>query len=486
MNRKIQLNNYINKDKKIYNIRASDNNNLSQLKQFLIFSKSFNKDDDEINNENNLEKYNIKHMEKLEYEFELRRLKKKLGALKKENKEINEKLDKIKNKNENMEKDIIQNENEDILLNDIILLNKQYMANNSRVSTENEFNNQNNNDKFSLENVILNIMDLKFDYDNNLLINEFIDGVNNLLNLSLSNQFNDKNNQNINLLDKINQLIDLKNNLYNNINKYDYLIKENIKYNNYFTSLINNLNLNNIYELDEFIKQLYIKNIKENNHMQKITETLINESILSKPKNGIKNHFYSFNNLINSVNQTINNNDNDNDNDNDNMENYKLQNLLIYKNSDSRINQNKVDYYLINRARKLKNNIKKNSLNKAEHIDIIHSRSNNKNLSYQKNNNISLNYSEKYYSTYNNRNKKKKKININLFNQRNNNFNKYRDKININGNQNNLFNTEEDINDIKYYNINEDNKVNKQINNNYLDKKIYGHVKNHSVIIFNK
>ena len=470
MNRKIEINNYINKDKKIYNIRASDNNNLNRLKQFLFFSKSFNKDD-EINNESKLEKYNIKHMEKLEYEFELRRLKKKLYSLEEKNKQINEEIDKIKNKNENMEKDIFQNENEDNLLNNIILLNKQYMAD-SRVNSENEFN-QNNISKFSFENIILNIMDLKFDYDNNLLINEFIDGVNNLLNISLPNQNNENNNQNNNILAKINQLIDLKNNLYNSINKYDYLLKENNKYKNYFTSLINNLNLNNIYELDEFIKKMYIKNIKENNHMRKITETLINETILSKPKKEIKNHFYSFNKLVNSASQSIDNNDN--------MEDYKLQNFLMNKHSDSRINQKRVDFYLINRARKLRNNLNKKNFNKTEEID--RNQSHNKNSFYQKRSNISLNYSEKY-STYNNRNKKKKKININLFNQRNNNFYKIKNKSNINGNQNNLFNTEEDINDIKYYNINE--VKNKQENNNNLDKKFVGHVRNHSVIIFNK
>ena len=73
-----------------------------------------------------------------------------------------------------------------------------------------------------------------------------------------------------------------------------------------------------------------------------------------------------------------------------------------------------------------------------------------------------------------------------MFNQRNNNFYKIKNKSNINGNQNNLFNTEEDINDIKYYNNNEVNKINKQENNNNLDKKFVGHVRNHSVIIFNK
>ena len=211
--------------------------------------------------------------------------------------------------------------------------------------------------------------------------------------------------------------------------------------------------------------------------MRKITETLINESTLSKPKKEIKYNFYSFNQLFNSVTQSISYNDN--------MDNYNLQNFRINKNSDSQINQKKIDFYLINRTRKIRNNLNSKTFNKTDHTDIIRNQGSNKKSFYHKNNNKSVNYSEKY-SKYNNRNKKKKKININLFNKRNNNYYKINNKFNINGNQNSLFNTEEDINDIKYFNINEDNEIKKQINNNNLDNKFYGHVKNHSAIIFNK
>ena len=476
INKNIQITSFINKDKNLYKLRPYSNNNSNKIRQLFYFNKSIEKND-EINKEEKTKHYNAKHIEKLEYEFEIRLLKKKINILKKENKEIKEKLNKIKNINENMENNLTGNGNN--LLNDIILLNKQYMSYNR----EYEFNNKNINDKLYFENIILNIMDLKYIYDNDLLINEFIDGVNKLLNISLLSQNNEKSNLN-NLVEKINQLIDLKNNLYNNINKYEYLLKENNKYYIYFTSLLNNLNLKNIFELDKFIKNAYIKNIKENDHMKKITDTLFNESLSTNQKTERKNH-HSSNQLMNSYSKSINNIINN--------KNYKLQNFLNNKKSDSRINPNKIDYFLINRRRKYSNNFTKKTLNRTERIENISNsyitNQDDKNTVYQHNKNNSLAYSIKPYTTTNKR-RKKRKININLFEQRNNDFYRINNKFNKtdNINQNGLLNNDNDMNDIKYYNnINEKNTINKQVNNNNnFDKNFYGHVKNHSVIIFNK
>ena len=475
INKNIQITSFINKDKNLYKLRPYSNNNSNKIRQLFYFNKT-NKKNDEINKEEKTKHYNSKHIEKLEYEFEIRLLKKKINILKKKNKEIKEKLNKIKNINENMENNLTGNGNN--LLNDIILLNKQYMSYNR----EYEFNNKNINDKLYFENIILNIMDLKYIYDNDLLINEFIDGVNKLLNISLLSQNNEKSNLN-NLVEKINQLIDLKNNLYNNINKYEYLLKENNKYYIYFTSLLNNLNLKNIFELDKFIKNAYIKNIKENDHMKKITDTLFNESLSTNQKTERKNH-HSSNQLMNSYSKSINNIINN--------KNYKLQNFLNNKKSDSRINPNKIDYFLINRRRKYSNNFTKKTLNRTERIENISNsyitNQDDKNIVYQHNKNNSLAYSIKPYTTTNKR-RKKRKININLFEQRNNDFYRINNKFNKtdNINQNGLLNNDNDMNDIKYYNnINEKNTINKQVNNNNFDKNFYGHVKNHSVIIFNK
>jgi hypothetical protein len=492
------FNNIINsKYNNIFDINIKDNNNNIQkdlMKTINTHSKRYNStyinpiwkdklnkiDNDNSNYCNNSDIIANESMNNLEvdlnYKFEIRLLKKKINILKKENKEIKEKLNKIKNINENMENNLTGNGNN--LLNDIILLNKQYMSYNR----EYEFNNKNINDKLYFENIILNIMDLKYIYDNDLLINEFIDGVNKLLNISLLSQNNEKSNLN-NLVEKINQLIDLKNNLYNNINKYEYLLKENNKYYIYFTSLLNNLNLKNIFELDKFIKNAYIKNIKENDHMKKITDTLFNESLSTNQKTERKNH-HSSNQLMNSYSKSINNIINN--------KNYKLQNFLNNKKSDSRINPNKIDYFLINRRRKYSNNFTKKTLNRTERIENISNsyitNQDDKNTVYQHNKNNSLAYSIKPYTTTNKR-RKKRKININLFEQRNNDFYRINNKFNKtdNINQNGLLNNDNDMNDIKYYNnINEKNTINKQVNNNNFDKNFYGHVKNHSVIIFNK
>ena len=480
----IQVNKLKNKKDYLNNTKIR-NSSANKIRRFFSFTQSYiNHTDHRNNKEKKIIKYNFNNLEKLEYEFEVRNLKKKLNSLKNENNNINTKLNEIQIINKNLENSIYNNENEKNLLNDIIMLNRQYMINNNKNGNENEIeydidniNNQNNdNYNYALDNIILNIMDMKFNYDKNLLMDEFTNGINKLFNESLSNKNNTFDfNFNIkdNILEKINKIIDKNNNLNNSINKYKYLSKENNRYKNYCTYLINDLNLKNISELDKFIKDLYIQNIRENNQMRKLQITLMNQSS-SKTKKVRKKLYSSSNKLISSVNKSI---------ENTNTHQYTNYKYNYNKKSDSNINNKKNIYYLINRRKQ--NDLNGKILNRTEQLDNNHI-INFKNLKidtfYKKNKNELFSSEDKNYN-YNK--SSKKKINMEFYNQRNNNYG-IKKIFNTNINQHSLFKNERNMEDIKYFNNIEKNRIGKQLNSNNFDRDFYGNVKNHSVIIFNK
>ena len=461
INKMVESYRFMSPDNNLNNLKNNqkNNNGINKIRNVFSFKELFtNNTENKISHKNIIKNYDYNSRENLEYEFEIRNLKKRLNLLMKEKKEINEKLSDLKIINKDLENDLFQNKEEQEILNDIVILNRQNMLYNNQSGIENEINGQNKND-LSFNNIILNIMDIKFDYDNNLLKDEFINGINILFNLSLNiNRDNNKN-----LMKKINKIIDDQNNLNNNINKYKYQLKENKKCFEYFESLLNFLNLNNISELDPFIKNLYVRNIKENNHMKKIKNTLMNDSSSSKPKKVRKNHYYSSNRIINSYSQTMEKNNKYN----------RLKDFLNSKKSDSRINQNKINYYMSNRRKY--NNLNSKIFNRTEKIGnfdnnyIINFQNQDNNYEFLSKNNVknnSLLFSENRQNNYPDK-RKKNRINLNFYDKRNNNH--------TNRNKNRLFNTEEDIEDIKYFD-----------NINNFNKNYYGHVKNHSVIIFNK
>jgi hypothetical protein len=296
LNKKFQRNNFYGKNI-LYNMKIKSSSDNRKIRNFFSFDETYDKsneikninyninlnnishDDNDYNNidnKNGVSLYKKNNMEKLEYEFEIRRLKREYDMLQKENIKIKENIENVKIKNTNLENNIFKNEDQQKILNNLLLVNKQYILYGSPNGIENEFSNKNGNDNYSIDNLILNIMDIKYYYENNLLINEFIEGINKILaTVPLSNNGNNDDN---NLIKKINELIDIKNNLDNNNNKYKYFLEKNNNYYFYYTNLLNNLNLNNFTELEDFIKNLYIKNLKDNDHMQKIQNTLMSES----------------------------------------------------------------------------------------------------------------------------------------------------------------------------------------------------------------
>ena len=485
------LNKNNQKNKKNIKYRTSNNNTINKIRHFFSFNRPFlynvgiqnennNKNELGINHYNNNNKNNIT---KLEYEYEIRNLKRKLVLLKNENKEINKKLDNIKIINDDIEKDIedilYQEQTKENIINNLYILNEQFMEYNN----ENELENKGNNN-ILFENIALNIMDIKYFYENNKMIDNFIEGVNKLLKSQLLYQNNDYN-DNHNIFEKINELIDTKNNLENNINKYKYLLKENHKYYIYFISLLHKLNLNNIKELFDFIQQIYINNINENNHMKKLQITLMDGVTSPSNRKENKRSLYSSNRLTNSFSQKIN------------VNNFSsIHSFIKSKNSDSKLRQKSINNYL--ESRRKPHNLTQKELFKTEQIDSIgksqiiniNNRNNNKiyNSFYKINNsNNSFLYTEKSANSYYSKKRRKIKININNYNNRNEDYNGGKKVINLHSKKNNLFNNEEDIGNIKYFDNNDKNKYEKFKTNNVLRKNnFYNHVKNRSAILFNK
>ena len=519
-NKNLYKNNYINGDNNnLYNIKiqsgfqSSDkihrhhHHVISMDKLNTNYDNSENmkkyKDDTYINkndkdNDNNNNNMNINDMGKLEFEFELRHLKKKRNLLKKTNSEIITKLEEIKNKNIKMKNKILQEQkhNENII-NNIILLNKNYSMNNNPNGLESfeSISNRSNSEEIPFKNIILNVMDIKFEYENNILFNNFIEGINELLNISFLNNSN----FNESILNKVNELIKIKNNLNQSNDKYKYLIEENNKYLLYFNNLIKVLNIQNFDELENFIQNTFVKNIKENERMKKIKNALITESTpdknkIKKEKENIKRKIS--NQYINNLSQTILNNNNTNNNNNY----YKLQKIYIDKSINSNSNNSnnkkvkqKINNYIYSKRKDLNNNYQPGILNRTEKVDnlninrytlddqnlqndlqplLYEKEKRNKYIpsNYGLNRNYKMNISENNKNNENNENNNTLKKN-NCYNGNINYFNRY--------SQNN-FNNEDDI---VFLNKNEETKI-----NNNFDKLSLGIIKNNSAfnIIFNK
>ncbi len=439
---------YFSFDEKYSNKKKLNSNNSS------IDNEYKHKNANGALNNINWNKRNKKNkMEKLEYEFEIRRLKRKLEKIKKENIEIKDKLNDIKEKNINLEKKILNDDGEKSILKEIILLNKQNAFDNSN-GIDIKYDNQSkkDNDSDSFDELILNIMDIKYFYENSLLTNEFINGVNKLLyGVPLPINGN-KNTQN--LIKSINELINIKSNTIYINNKYRNLLQDNYNYYLFVNDLKKKLNLNEFSELDKLIKNIYF-NIKDNEPLQKFQKVLVKE-FSSAQKNNEKNKLYGSSNLI------LNNKKN-------NKINYytKLQNYL---NANKGISRDKQKNAINHFDKKCKKNLD-NYLSQTEKNDSL-----SKNNTVRNTDDSFFNINNYYQTFYNKNNsyedKKKKKINLYYLDN----------DIKINKN-NNLINNEKS-NDFKYNNSNFGYVIEKTYNKN--DDNLYKHAKNHSTLVFNK
>ena len=462
---------YMSLDKLITNYDNNENNEI--IKDFKESSISIN----DLNNMGNLE-----------YEFEIRHLRKKKNLLKQKNKEMIVKLDEIKNNNVKIENSIIEEQrNNQKIINNITILTKNYIIHNNPNGLESieSSSYRSLSDEFSLKNLILNIMDIKFDYENNTLFNKFIEGINELLNIPLLNN----NNFNDNILKKIREAINIEKSLEKSNDKYRQIFMENNKYLKYFKNLLNELNLKSFEEFYEYVQNLFVKNIKENERMKQIKKALINDSTADsqrflKEKENIKRKIA--NQYSHSVNQTIFNNNNNcykikksliNKDDNERLKQIKINNYIYSKRKENIVNSHKI---LLNKTDK---NDKHLIINNKRKLDEDNFQNNYKTFLYENektNKYIPLNYEQKplYKKNISENNKTKEKINSfikhNYYNGINNIYDRYLNYNNYNQNED----------DILYLNAREEEKI----GDNIFNRKPLSQTKNHSAfnIIYNK
>ena len=230
--------------------------------------------------------------DKLEYEYELRILRRKIESLKEENQTLKNKVINLKDKNDYIEYNINsirntysnnntnnnyeENKNDNKLLDDISnikykkrLIEKIIKICKNNINYYNSYENNNNKKESSILNLLLNIMDFRYSYENALLNNSFFSGIE----MIIQNGHNNKNfyvNNKNKIVNYINDLINKEkklkkiNEVYKNSKKYYDLCK-------HFSSVKN---------IDNYLNKIIAKNIKVEQSINKIRNVLKNENLL--------------------------------------------------------------------------------------------------------------------------------------------------------------------------------------------------------------
>ena len=246
----------------------------------------------------------------LDQEFEIRHLKKKLKNLKNKNKSLIQQLDKIKEKNDLIKTETKeeQSKRKEIICSFINICNDVF-------NNEDEIDSGNNRFK----NILLNIMDLKYKYENIFLEDEFISNIGilfSLTNIFSDNFYDNKRNNSINnIYHNIKDLIKLKTNYLNSIKKNKLLQIKSKKYFKYCSNLLEKLNFNDLDNLYIYLKTIKSINEKENRKLKRMKNVLLNSINHNKRRNINK----SVDNLTNLKKYPINFNSNCNYSD---LQNY--------------------------------------------------------------------------------------------------------------------------------------------------------------------
>ena len=211
---------------------------------------------------NNLRYGNNLYNSNYEKELEIRHLKNKLEKLKNKNISLNQKLGYIIEQNHIIENKTIkeQNKRKEIICSLIEI--------NNNIFNKNEYENES-----SFKNLIYNLMDLKYKYENAFLKNDFLSNIDTLF--SLTNIFNEDKSlkSSNNIFNVIQKLIQFKSNYIDNIKKYKILQISNQKYYNYILMLLKKLNLNDLNSLHDYlvlIKSSNDEEIKKINRMKNV------------------------------------------------------------------------------------------------------------------------------------------------------------------------------------------------------------------------
>ena len=212
--------------------------------------------------------YNKNKLNNLDKEFEIRCLKNKLEKLKSKNDSIKLNLEKIKEKNErlNYEKIKKRNNNTNILVSIYNIYNIFF-----------ENNKKKNGNKIDLKKLLLDLMELKYDYGNKLLINTFYKNLEEMIQISSNFNRND-------IYSNIKFLIESKNEILEGLNKFNDNQLNSKKYYQFCTYLCNDLDINNLDDLYNYLINLKSSNENEIRKIIKMRSLLFSPDIPSKKR----------------------------------------------------------------------------------------------------------------------------------------------------------------------------------------------------------
>ena len=230
----------------------------------------------------------------LEKEFEIRCLKKKLEILKKNNISLTQKYNDIMKKNFILKNETSkeQNKRTNIICSTINVC-KKYAEKNI------------DEEKSNYKNLLLNIMDKKYHYDNMKLNNFFFNGLKELLLLSSPNKNIYNNNDNSiykAIYTKVNDTLGLKNKYTKEIKAHKEQNKENEKYYNYYKSLCQKLNVNDFNSMIKYLTNIRCSNDDERKKIIKMKQVLFDEDKLNKKMNKIRTSEGNLNNRKKGIN----------------------------------------------------------------------------------------------------------------------------------------------------------------------------------------
>jgi len=319
-----------------FKLKNKENDKINKIKKINIKNSVIRKVNKESNFKNKIKNFNKNYFSfyKLEKEYEIRNLKKKIITFKIKNNTLKTKLENIKVKNSEILDNTISSQNIrsyiistlfNICINEILPMN---LCN--KESNNNLINNINRNEKLTYKELLFNLMDIKLEYENKLLINKFIQGLKKMF--ELSNIF-DTESRNINNIHYyfffINNLINKSKEKEINFNFKKNLHKKEDIYYNFCSQLMDTLNVYDLKELNKKIVKMKNRSKNVNNNINNNSKNKIN--LFEKIKGNkniytkIKNYFISHNKYKqNIVNKSINFN-------NKSINNNRLYNKLYSK-----------------------------------------------------------------------------------------------------------------------------------------------------------
>ena len=148
--------------------------------------------------------FNNKVINNLNEEYEIRYLNKKIEKLRSKKEEIENNLNYIKNKNNSLNSELIKEENN---LNNLLFSLKNIY----NIFFLNGINQGEKN--LEIKNLLLDLMDIKYNYENAILVNTFLQNLDDSINMN--NIFNSNND----IYSNISLLLEMKNKLIDDINK---------------------------------------------------------------------------------------------------------------------------------------------------------------------------------------------------------------------------------------------------------------------------